>query len=462
LFFSIFLYNAFKNQWKVKPYIIYFGLCLGLKISFIPLATFFVLLYTILNKDEILMKRNLNWVKIIGLFFIISSLLIGYYFFYAEKLILESFGSNSPYILKIGFRPILYKVSKFLVGFVQNNSFQTKLIFLLSIFLGLSVFLLVAFKFLSNSFFKLALFIIIGVVVCSPCIILIPFDFKYLFYFIFDNRPDHGMDNPLINYISWAKYFLKGLTDAPIGLFVLIFSLPFLVIFFKLFKKQSKGYLFKVFLLVVFILLTMGLVFLNVKRLWGHYLHVGYIFIIILYFLAIENKSKNIFTGLLVLPLLFFTCYLFKFSMGELKIYAQRSRTVQFEKSKQSYLNTITFLNGADKEKNVIYWDAQLYFPDYLNPNFTKVIFYDNFNNRASSDDFFNKLSRPDFLVLNKNNNSLRSLIIGCTSNTFSLTNAVESQSNDQIKKDIVVDGLHYILANNSIDQYLIYTKYKF
>ena len=458
---SLFLYYGFKNFWKIKPYIIYLGLCIGLKISFIPISAFFILLFTFLNRNEIFLKRKLNLLKILGLFVSIAIILFGYYFYYAESLILPLFGPNSPYILKIGMRPNVNKLSHFLVSFVSDNSFQTKFKLLLILFLVFFTILFLAIKLLSNSFFKLIVFILIGVIICTPCIILLPFNFKYLFSLIFDTRFSLGMDNPLTTYSTWIKYTMDGLCGAPFVLFGSIVIIPLIVIIFKLFTKREDNYFFKTIILFTIFLLSIVPLYFTVHRFFYFYVHFGYVFLIIFYFVAIDINSKNKFSVLLLLPLIFFMFYSLKFSLGDLKKYAERSQpTYEFTQLTQSYFKTVAFLNNNSKTTNVVYWDAKLYFPDHLKGNFTKVIFWENFNDRLTFKSYVNKVRQPNFIVLSRKNTYFHNLIYGCTIKSFNL-DSNEINSNDYIKRNIVVDGLNYNLIGKGFSEYLIYSKLK-
>ncbi len=460
LFLSIFLYYAFKNNWKVKSYVIYFGLCVGLKISFIPYTGLFVLLLTFLNRDKIFQQRNMNFLKLIGLVFSISLLFIVYYFSYAEKAITSIFGPNSPYNLKISISPIIYRISTYLNDFVQNNTFQEKIKFFLCLLISFSIVGAIAIKYLSNSFFKILFYILIGVIICTPCILLIPINFKYLFSLIFDNKIVVGMDNPLTHYKTWLMYIRDGLCGAPFTIFISIVFFPILILFLKLFRKQEKLYFFKACLLFLLIMFSICPYFFNVKRFFYHYLYIGYVFLIILYFIAIEEISKNrIISFIALLPLLFFTFYSFKFSIVDLKKYSQRSNpTLEFKIKQQSYFQTVSYLNKINNTRSVVFWDSRLYFPDNLNPNFVKVIFWEDFNDRLTFDYFINKVRQPDFIVLYKKDDYVHSLIYPCLQKTFNLS-AEEINSNDYIKREIVFDGLQYFLVDKGFDDYLIYTK---
>ena len=182
---------------------------------------------------------------------------------------------------------------------------------------------------------------------------------------------------------------------------------------------------------------------------------------IIFYFVAIDINSKNKFSVLLLLPLIFFMFYSFKFSLGDLKKYAERSQpTYKFTQLTQSYFKTVAFLNNNSKTTNVVYWDAKLYFPDHLKGNFTKVIFWENFNDRLTFKSYVNKVRQPNFIVLSRKNTYFHNLIYGCTIKSFNL-DSNEINSNDCIKRNIVVDGLNYNLIGKGFSEYLIYSKLK-
>jgi hypothetical protein len=161
----------------------------------------------------------------------------------------------------------------------------------------------------------------------------------------------------------------------------------------------------------------------------------------------------------MLLPIIAFTFYLSKSSFDDLKNYANRSNNPSIYEKNQYYLKTILFLNDSATTNKVVYWDAQLYYPDKLNKKFLPIIFYDNFNNRASSIEFINTYTKPDFIVVNNSNIGLSQLIKNC--NPINSTERFIHQYDkfENVKKSIVVDGSIYTLVEKDFGEYLIYFK---
>jgi len=460
-FFSLFLFNGFKNNWTIKPYIIYLGICLCLKISFLPLVTFFVFLFLFLNRKELIISRKFSLIKFILLFLAFSSCFLIYYFNSAEKLFINVFGPNSPYFTKIGIRPLLYRILFFLKEFIIDNNFQEKIKYLLIFLFSLLLISFFAFRYFFSSFFKLIFYILIGIIICTPCLLFIPINFKYLFSFLFDTRLSLGMDNPLTDSTTWVKYTMDGLCGAPPILFGFVVILPILIVLFKLIKKSKSEMLFKIFLLFVIISLLIFPIFLNVQRFFYFYLHLGFVFLIIFYFKAIDLKWNKIVNYLLLLPIVIFTTYSCKFSIKDLQKYSERSKpTFEFVNLKKGYVKTISYLNNHKKSNYSVFWDARLFFPDHLNPNFSKVIFWERFNDRLTYIPEVYKIKKPDFIVLSRKNTYFHTLIYGNTIKSFNL-DSIEINSNDFIKTNIVMDSAKYKLVDKGFFEYIVYSKIK-
>lgn len=388
-FLSMFLMYAFKNHWRIKPYIILLGIGLGLKISLIPITFILILCFIYLNRSDVFFKREFSNIKLSAISLSFSILLATIYLKFIESKIVDLLGVNSPYYQKIISRPSLNKLASTLVGFSTQTSYQLKFIIVFFIILILSTLCLMVYRNISNNILKLFLNIFFGVVICTPCILLIPINFKYLGFLIANNKLDHGADMASINYVSWLKFTFFEIFNAP---FLVIFSIVFLPIIsfaFMSFKYKNKAFIFKGLLLFCMILLSLMPIFLNVKRLWAHYVHVGFVIVIIFYFFNLKYYKKTYAVLLILLVPFIMILFGTKQTIHNFEIYSTRTKSVNFKLNNDEYVKSIELLNNYDLKNKVIVWDPTLYFPDRLKKDYLAISYsYDINQLHASNSDF--------------------------------------------------------------------------
>jgi len=396
-FLSLFLMYAFKNNWKIRPYIILLGISLGLKISLIPISFILILCFLYLNRNDVFFKRAYSKLYFYAIP-IISSILFSFVFLkFVEGKIVDLLGVNSIYYPKIIARPALNKLASSFVSFSTKTSLPFKYLILISICFFVVSFFLFVYRNVSNNTLKLFLFGLIGVIICTPCIMLIPINFKYLGYLIANNKLDHGADNVAVNYMSWINFTLFEIFKVPFWIIISIVILPITSFLFMSFKFKNKQFIFKGLILLCLILLSTIPIFLNVKRLWSHYLHIGFVVIVIFYFYNLKYfKNRFVSFSLLLIPILMFL-YGTNQTFIHFNDYSNRTKKADFYQLDTEYNNTISLLNKIDIENKNIIWDPTLFFPDRLKSGFLTINYVYEFNQLS--------YTNPDIIILNANSN---------------------------------------------------------
>ena len=147
---------------------------------------------------------------------------------------------------------------------------------------------------------KSVLFFIFGWLFANPTILWRGFD-PYLS--VTFHNTTHGADDPEINVISWIMYIINDWLVAPVIINILfsvtIFSI-IIVTLFKIFQKYSEQKisvffsqeLDGIFISILGMVMVAAIMF-NVQRLWGFYLHIGFILIILGCYRVLDAYSSR-------------------------------------------------------------------------------------------------------------------------------------------------------------------------
>jgi len=394
-FLSLFLMYAFKNNWRIKLYIILLGIALGLKISLIPTTFILILCFIYINRRDVFYKRKFSNIKLSAVSLFISILVATIYLKFIEFKIVELLGVNSPYYQKIISRPSLNKLASSLVGFSTHTGAQLKFMIVFLVVLILSTLCLLVYRNISNNILKLFLNIFLGVIICTPCILLIPINFKYLGFLIANNKLDHGADSASINYLSWLKFTFFEIFNAPFNIIFSIVVLPIISFAIMSLKYKNKAFVFKGLILFCMILLSLMPIFLNVKRLWAHYVHVGFVIVVVFYFFNLKYYKNTYVTLLMLMVPLIMILYGGQQTIHNFQGYSTRTKGVDFKQNNDEYVKSIELLNNYDLKNKVIVWDPTLYFPDRLKKGFLAINYSYDINQLHASD--------SDFIILSAN-----------------------------------------------------------
>jgi hypothetical protein len=204
----------------------------------------------------------------------------------------------------------------------------------------------------------------------------------------------HGSDDISITVYSWIEYIFSSYAPVPTSLlFILFFA--FIIIFMltlnfpvKSMKnlmlcRDSIGTLVcQSYPLILLLASVFSLVpiFLSVDRLWGHYLHLGTVFLAIAVFLGCEklitSKIQTFLPRSWVVSLVAATIsmqavitifYMMPAMTAEMNMLAQRTATPEFKQKKEEYDYLLNFLQtkvSSQTEPLAVYVGASLFIPE--------------------------------------------------------------------------------------------------
>ena len=219
------------------------------------------------------------------------------------------------------------------------------------------------------------LFVFLGFVIAVPGIFL--GKFKYYISSTFLNST-HGADDSSINFFSWINYFYHDYFLMPKFLIFIIFVICavlsiLLVINFIKHRDKIKYLITSKPVIIGIVALSFILpILIFTKRIWGFYLHVGTVFMVIAFFniyqeLVIRNKKiRFCVTIILMLVILNMIYFLGKNTFDNFDNLSKRSKQEAHIIQQSQYLALINFLENESKinSKMIDYAiDPNLYIP---------------------------------------------------------------------------------------------------
>jgi len=152
-------------------------------------------------------------------------------------------------------------------------------------------------------------------------------------------------DDPNINFVDWIELMFTQFFGLPLALHI-IFSALLLVATIYVFIKQPINRKY-----IIFGLLVILPIMLLTKRLWGHYLYLGFILIIPIIFCGLEKiESRKIKIACAGIAAFFIVCNLFP-SSQLYNLIIQRNRTIQFLNVKKNTNLAIENAKAMSKKK---------------------------------------------------------------------------------------------------------------
>jgi hypothetical protein len=319
LFISTFIFYFVKKKAAFSNYWIFLGLAFGVKISTLPLIPFF---------------------------FTIS-------YFFNYKL--------------ITFKNIINSMMKISFPFLIGLSISVPILILPSalIILGINVFKHFYYK---QSFRKIYLIILSMIYL----LFLIIYNFEVVDIWISSTllNTAHGSDDSHINFIHWFNYFTKEWLSGNIFMNYLLIISCILLIFKSIHTIKTNKYFKDINFLAICILFS-GiilnlLVFLFVKRLWGHYLYIGILIfitgILILmdqYYFQISSKKIKKYEYLYIFSLVFYFFfhainYWIPQTITDLNKSANRTKSIEYKKNLLSYNIMNNYLTKISQKRQHI------------------------------------------------------------------------------------------------------------
>ena len=331
-FISIFLFYYRKHNMKINSfYWIFLGLAFGAKISTLPLVIIFLLpsvFHAIYQKKiNLLLKKY-----IVGFFYFILGLVL------SVPILLP------PIFISI----IIYKL--IIKLFSVNLYYKLSLIFTL-IFTNLATSLLLFFKY--N--------IITGFALWGGSTFL---------------NTEHGSDHTSTGFLNWLQYLLYDWFNAP-TIFLAIGCTVFLILFIRYLSSNYYISFLKSneipILLIVAGIFSSIIIFLTVQRIWGFYLFINSILILVGIFSIIEyglfNKKTfnkvNYYLSHTLLLIFFIIATIFWFpkNYNQFITISQRTQSNEYLENYQSYKEILHFAKKLPKDNKKIFitYDPSLF-----------------------------------------------------------------------------------------------------
>lgn len=231
------------------------------------------------------------------------------------------------------------------------------------------------FKFNYKIIYRKFSFVFLGFVIAVPGIFLGKFKSYISSTFL---NSTHGADDSTINFFSWINYFYHDYFSMPKFLIFVIFCicvflLILLVINFVKQRDKIKYLINSKSVIIGIIALSFILpIMIFTKRIWGFYLHVGTVFMVIAFFniyqeLVIRNKKIRFCVAIiLILAILNMIYFLGKNTFANFDNLSTRSKQEDHLNKQSQYLALINFLENESKINGKIInyaIDTYLYFP---------------------------------------------------------------------------------------------------
>lgn len=367
LFLTIFLALASKHSFRFGYYWLFLGLAFGTKISVLtafPLLILLGLLQQFSNPDWVDFPVSRAAQNHLRTFFKLSLVSYGLYQI--------AYGYVNQQLIALGIG-LIFICCPFLIRFLEGHSSLTRPLAWLKTF---GVFIL-------------------GFGIAVPVVLFkIPQGVKTWYGWTFEST-SHSLDDESNSFNTWIQYILSDWTTAPayllIGLLILSGVIITIWIFLSLSSNLSVSNKFSLRLNslisnykgIFLILVSMSLfapILLLVKRIWGFYLHIGVVILIIAILSIIESlliskqskpylRSLGLGLGLLFLILQGYITFFHALSsmVNQFNNLAQRSSTPEFQQKQTEYSYLVDFFDQvasvAGKSLKIAY-DPYLFLPD--------------------------------------------------------------------------------------------------
>ena len=306
-------------------------------------------------------------------------------FFITDKLLQLSvltFTLVSPYFIYFSFIPkpepfVLFFLALFLRGFVKSGwSFGWHFIWLgfaygckisvlplIPVFFALPVFYQqqkLQFSFNVKEIFKSILWLVVGFLICIPCLILSPVKpiFLHSYFSHTFGSVAKSSDSDSINFTEWFSHFSHHYFNffAP-----LVFALSISAIAVALYSLYKQKKISNSHIIFGVGLIQILLIFIFTKRIWPHYLFIGVTISMIGFVAVCENfyASKAKFVSLFLLMMI--VPQLVKFA-SDVQALTQVEKSDEYVEMKKNGTAAITYL--LNKNIHKIKQDLSLFLPN--------------------------------------------------------------------------------------------------
>jgi len=176
----------------------------------------------------------------------------------------------------------------------------------------------------------------------------------------------HGADNKMVGSWQWLQLINKEYLPIAPASGLLIFYFAFSV--FSKLKRSKSEVSSELGLALMSLALSLPIIF-KVQRLWGFYLHNGFVLFLVGVFAFISEDwfaKKNRHWNYLVLVLMLWLAVIqVPRRAFEFRVLAERTQTEDHRKRAQEYGEVISYLKalGHERKRLTVYYDPGLYIP---------------------------------------------------------------------------------------------------